>query len=255
MNHYSYLNQIFYIPKKFDHEWSAFDEYTLNHSNVDKVFTNVEKETLAPIEAKRSTIEPMQKDSLFWCIYILFHGYAEYEHIHNKHKNIEMDEKQKIMLFCQNNGPSIKEHAKANELKLSQVRLKEIQSELLLDKKTSNYVFYVMAFYYKLNIIIQNDTTYMYFPCNQTTRETFLIQYRNHKNEVHIQCLKEDEKSHIFDTCLLIPFDKEKPLKGVSTYKIPDLEKLALKLKVDVSNKKKNEMYEIILLRITDLQN
>ena len=255
MNHYSYLNQIFYIPKKFDHDWSVFEDYTLNNENlVNLTATNMAK-TNTLIKTDPNVIEPMQKDSLFWCIYILFHGYAEYEHIHNKHKNIEMDEKQKIMLFCQNNGPTIKEHAKANELKLSQVRLKEIQSELLLDKKTSNYVFYVMAFYYKLNIIIQNDTMYMYFPCNQTTRETFLIQYSKHKYEVQIQSLKEDEKSHIFDTCLLIPFDKEKSLKGVSSYKIPDLEKLAWKLKLDVSNKKKNEMYEMILLRITDLQN
>lgn len=255
MNHYSYLNQIFYIPKKFDHDWSVFEEYTLNNKNLVHLTAKNTTKMSTPIKTDPNVIEPMQKDSLFWCIYILFHGYAEYEHIQNKHKNIEMDEKQKIMLFCQNNGSSIKEYAKANELKLSQVRLKEIQSELLLDKKTSNYVFYVMAFYYKLNIIIQNDTTYMYFPCNQTTRETYLIQYRNNKNEVQIQSLKEDEKSHIFDTCVLIPFDKEKPLKGVSSYKIPDLEKLALKLKIDVSNKKKNEMYEMILLRITDLQN
>jgi hypothetical protein len=254
-NHYSYLNQIFYIPKKFDHDWSLFEKYTLNNENLDKL--TAEKTTIEskPIKTDPDVIEPAQKDSLFWCIYILFHGYAEYEHIQNKHKNIEMEEKQKIMLFCQENGSKIKEHAKTNGLKMSQVRLKEIQSELLLDKKTSYYVFYIMAFYYKLNIIVQCDEIYMHFQCNDNSKDLFLIQYSKYKYELQIQCLKEDEKSHIFDHCILIPFDKEKPLKGLSTYKVSDLEKMALKLKLNVTNKKKNEIYEMILLKLTELQN
>ena len=103
-----------------------------------------------------------------------------------------------------------------------------------------------MAFYYKLNIIVQCDEIYMHFQCNDNSKDLFLIQYSKYKYELQIQCLKEDEKSHIFDHCILIPFDKEKPLKGLSTYKVSDLEKMALKLKLNVINKKKKRVYSII---------
>ena len=88
----------------------------------------------------------------------------------------------------------IKEHAKTNKLKLSQERLKEIQSELLLDKTTSFYVFYILAIYYKRNIIIKMDEVYMHFLANECEKDTYLITRNQGKYNIQMQCLKEEDK-------------------------------------------------------------
>tara|TARA_B100000900_G_C20585276_1_gene719290 strand:+ start:662 stop:1438 length:777 start_codon:yes stop_codon:yes gene_type:complete len=256
-NCYSYLNQIFYTPKKFDHNWEWFDAYMLNKENLE-TFCSISSNPLVKEIEQVKTIEdvqPNQKDSLFWCIYILFHGVVHYQTIQNKHKNTEMDEKQSILKFIIENATMIKEHAKTNKLKLSQVRLKEIQSELLLDKTTSFYVFYILAIYYKRNIIIKMDEVYMHFLANECEKDTYLITRNQGKYNIQMQCLKEEDKEHIMQSCIQIPFDKEKPLKGVSTYKVSELEKLAFTLKLDIENKKKPEIYQMIVSKITELQN
>ena len=70
-----------------------------------------------------------------------------------------------------------------------------------------------------------------------------------------MRCLKEEDNDHIMQSCIQIPFYKEKPLKGVSTYKVSELEKLAFTLKLDIGNKKKPEIYQMIVSKITELQN
>jgi len=247
---HTYLNQIFYIPKKFD-DLNCLSKYMLSH-DVLKTYTQIN--ILEPtIEKRIELFKPRQTDTLFWGLYVIHHSISEYHMIQNKHKNKEMEEKQTILSFMQQNNDSIKTAAKQFGNKLSQIRLKEIQSELLLDKNTSNYVFFVMCIYYKINAVIQNESTYMHFHTGSS--DTYLFTRQKHAYETDLTPITPDQLQNIQATSLLIPFDQEKPLKGMTGYKVNDLEKMADKLHISYENSKKLDLYNAILVKLTELQN
>jgi len=248
---HTYLNQIFYIPKKFD-DLDCIKRFMLSH----ETFNNYQSKSASIQVAEKETSDlyrPKQRDTLFWGLFVAHHGINEYNMIQNKHKNREMEEKHTILSFIQKNNNMIKETAKQSAHKLSQVRLKEIQSELLLDKNTSNYVFFVMCVYYKVNAIIQIDNMYMHFQTGST--ETLLFTKINNTYEVDLIAISQDKLDHIVTTCLLVPFGQEKPLKGMTGYKVNELEKMADKLQISYENTKKQELYNAILVKLVDLQN
>lgn len=248
---HTYLNQIFYIPKKFD-DLDCIQKYMLSHETLNNY--QPKNASIQAAETERSELfRPKQKDSLFWGLYVAHHGINEYNMIQNKHKNREMEEKHTILSFIQKNNNMIKDVAKQSEIKMSQVRLKEIQSELLLDKNTSSYVFFVMCVYYKVNAIIQIENIYMHFQTG--SQETFL--FTKHKNvyEIDLYPISQEKLDHIVTTCLLVPFGQEKPLKGMTGYKVNELEKMADKLQISYENTKKQELYNAILVKLVDLQN
>ena len=246
---HTYLNQIFYIPKKFD-DLDNIKKYMLSHDTL-KVY--MPPTSVPTIEKRNELFQPKHKDSLFWGLFAIYHGMSEYNMIQNKHKNREMDEKQIILSFIQKNCNMIKDAAKQSAHKLSQVRLKEIQSELLLDKNTSYYVFFVMCVYYKINAVMQIDSMYMHFHTGSS--DTYLFTKTKNAYEIDLEPITQDKLQHIQATCILVPFGQEKPIKGMTTYKVADLEEMADKLHISYEKTKKQDLYNAILVKLTDLQN
>ena len=254
MNTYSHLNQIFYIPKKFDNDCSQLKPYMMTYEYLQLYVEK--KDVIIDVEnavKKSEAFRPNQRDGLFWCIYIIFHGMNEYMMIQNKHKNKEMDEKHKILQYIQNNGQMIKDVSKECNHKITQVGLKEIQSELLLNTKLSYSVFAVLCIYYKINAIIRNGSIYMHFHTNQ--EHTYFFTQTKKGMEVELVPLSQDDISHIQSTCILVPYEQDKPLKAISNYKVNELDNLANKLQLEVVKMKKQELYNTILLKLVELQN
>lgn len=248
----SFLNQIFYIPKKFDIDFAELKPFMMTH----EFMQNYKIANVSDTSCDRSCelFQPMQQDSLFWCIYTIHHGISEYMMIQNKHKNKEMDEKQHILQYIQQHGMHIKDMAKQSSHKITQVGLKEIQSELLLDTKVSFAVFAVLCIYYKINAVIKTGSTYMHFNTGQEC--TYLFnQNKNVMFDVDLTPMTMDDISHIQSTCILIPYDQEKPLKTISNYKVSDLEDLAAKLQISFDKMKKADLYNALLQRLMEIQN
>ena len=88
---------------------------------------------------------------------------AEYMMLGTKHKNTELSEKQKIVDYIGKNKSLLKEYAQKAGLKLSNVKLQHIESSVLIDKKTSWYVFWVLCAFYKRNAIVVQDKVIMEF--------------------------------------------------------------------------------------------
>jgi hypothetical protein len=252
---HSHLNQIFYIPKKFDNDFTVLKEYMMSNEYIQTCISDYElnKKSIAIVK-DTDKFQPYQINSIFWCIYTIHHGINDYMMIQNKHKNKEMDEKQKILEYIQGNCKFIKELSKQYNHKITQVGLKEIQSELLLDAKLSNTVFAVLCIYYKINAVIQNGSIYMHFHTNQ--EHTYLFtQNKKSMMDVDLIPLSSDAFSHIQSTCILVPYEQDKPLKAISNYKICDLEEIAKKLQIQLSKMKKQDLYNTILLKLVEIQN
>lgn len=206
------------------------------------LFSQIEKETPPP---KREIYYPSKEDSLFWCMFIAFYGYNEYEYIGKKYANKELEEKQKIMEHIKKTPKIIKETNK----KITNVLIQEILSELMIQKETNLVTFIAFVFYYKKKVIIQNDHLFLFYSYNkdvldplsitdENINEYIVLNYHSDNNQYGI--VEEPTKEQIVDIienkyCIE---NTVKPIKGISCYKVAELEEMANKLNINTTSKK-----------------
>ena len=89
-------------------------------------------------------IQPKQRDSLFWCLYIAKHGYKDYLEIQNHYGSKQMDIQKEISSYIKENPTLLK----GLNIRITKALVQEIISELLTEiKQTSIYVLYSYAFF------------------------------------------------------------------------------------------------------------
>ena len=266
------LNQIFYNHKKFDtpEDIHAWEPYMLNETYIQqyvpKIIMNEPEieieniqtthiiENIKPI-MKSVLFSPRKEDTLFWSIYVLHHGEAEYTMIGGKYKNAELQEKQNVLAYIQKSRNLIKSCAHTNGVKLSNVRIQETAAEMMINKKTSWYAFHVMCMYYKINALIVQDELYMKFTVDPE-HKTYMFE-RNQDGHISVDVvpMHSERVAEIENNLLHVDPFLPKLLKGVSTYKIPELEEMGRKLRVapDASKPKKNDWYDVIINKLVKM--
>lgn len=200
---------------------------------------------------KYDVFSPHKQDTLFWCIFTAHHGEAEYTMIGNRYKNVEIEEKIRILEYIQRNVAEIKN----NTIKLANTKLQEIQAELMVNKQTSMFTFYIMCIYYKIRALVVYNKTYMDIgPADMDTSKDTYIFSRSKEGyiSVHLVPASVEELSNIVNTHILLDFKQERPLKALSAYKLSELESMAEKLDIrydpSANGKwKKNDWYEAVL--------
>lgn len=219
---------------------------------------NTTTTTPNPTPTTKDWFHTNYSDSLFWCIFRHVYGEFEYMNIGSRYGNRMLEEKQKIMEFFLKTPKHLKDNS---NIKFTNARVQETCSEFLCDKKTSPIVLAAYAVYYGINIYLVDDDkhTYIKFLCltdkvgesddDKSERSPCWI-YKTTKYKLYLSCDKSEEyiqPSH----CCLEQFDK--PLLGISHYKLQDLENLEKKLQLnqststnDTKKKSKTERYELI---------
>ena len=156
------------------HLFSGINKF-MNEKDIDlKKFENKKLENLSSIETKKddkldekiekrerddktdkkerdNLIYVKQDDTLFWCLYILQHGFAEYHNIGRNYGVKELEEKTKIYDFVKKNPMLVKN----TNTKITNVAIKEILSELIsIQRKMSFQCMIATLVYYQKNLII-----------------------------------------------------------------------------------------------------
>ena len=132
------LNQIFYNSNKFDVEPKLCEEYMLFQKYLKTVKPlptikielpkeDVPIEIIEQKEIPPALFTPKKQDKLFWGLYVLHIGEAEYHIIGNRHKNAELAEKKKVMDYILKKRGHIKSLAKQNGIKITKVKLQEVE--------------------------------------------------------------------------------------------------------------------------------
>jgi hypothetical protein len=221
-----------------------------------KEMTNVTAiESTTPNESKlelsintENTISPTQKDTLFWCIFILHFGYNEYLQVNRNYGIKELEVKQKIIEYL-NKTPGV---LKQTNYKITKASVQEILSDFLTSQKeTSMLCFIAMISYFKMNIIMVDSTNrfMLEFISNKDENLPTYVLYKDGygKYKVNIEPIFADNINNMKNTLICLE-NYMKPLKTVSNYKIDDLLDLARKLGVYNENTKykKNDLYEQI---------
>jgi hypothetical protein len=189
-----------------------------------------------------------KEDTLFWAIYIQVYGYAAYLEIGVKYKNVEMEEKRKIMVHLKANTNTYKT---GTTHKLTGVEIQEIMSDLMTCRKTNLLSVYALSIYYNLSICLVKDLLYHEFLVHSAT-ESVVIYYTHGRYGLYLT-----ENAPVFDKNACFRLDGiYKPLRGVGSYKVADLETIFEKVvRPTLSNEdmtafkkmKKGDLYDAIL--------
>jgi hypothetical protein len=219
---------------------------------------------------KLSFFTPRQKNSLFWCLYIIANGLSGYEYEKNyftaeqefKVKTIERIKKGE-------NKQILKEHKMSKNM---------IESGLMVSGTSgiSPKILYALSLFYNVNIFYIYKKTYYEMFANTNTNtnanassKVYIIQFDPDINYYSI-CLDEGKTKiieyieNIKKTCLKLENldDVNKPLRPITSYSQTDLVNIAAKMNIPdtrildesvtnakkkVKSKTKNELYTEIM--------
>ena len=227
------------------------DIYTKTIINTDNKPPVIKRERPSSIEKKNvqpeyATIK--EKDTLFWCYYIIKYGYDDYEMVTQKfsvEKNLKIE--------CITQIRKDKELLKKYKLKRS-----EIESELLNDEILSLKGFLTLCIYNNINFLLIDNRKYYELVVNDQVEHDKvscnIIKCERGKYTVDITDEKEiiENKLTTYRNNYYKIENLTKPIKSFSTYSLPDMIEICDNLKISVTGPdgkklKKKELYTEIL--------
>jgi hypothetical protein len=185
-------------------------------------------------------VSPDQLDSLFWCMYIAHFGYADYVQIGRNYGARELEIKQAAAKDIQGDPSKLK---RAN-IKMTKVAIQEILSELVaIQKTTSIMVTYALASFFKMNIILANETKKTFLEIKLAEEFPTILIYKEgasnlQRYKLNLTPMTNMELSEFSSNWFRLE-NNIKPLKPITFYKTDQLFEMALKLGITNIYKKK----------------
>ena len=240
-------------PNKRDDYNDVFNnlqDYMLDESNIRKSLEmkmTTNKETFKSknedknIKPKSSIFVPREKDTLFWCFYIMKHGDTKYEML--EHKNILTEKKIKIEYVekIRKEKQTVKTYKFAT--------LTHIENNLANDNYLDIKTFLTLCAIENLNILFVKNKTYYELLMNDSNELHIVYLLQNEKYGYEINPTNAEQiKSTLYKLDNI-----DKPIKSMTGYKISELVEICEKLAIDIFNKdtnkskNKKDLYEAII--------
>ena len=232
---------------------TRFLKYSEQQPNDNNNNNKKEKQKKPIIEYKKREIDnykPSQKDSLFWCFYILKHGYSNYEmEISNQYFIIEKQEKFKYIELLRQN----KEILKIHKIK----PFTELEDDLANKERISIKTFFALCIIEKINVLLV-DKRKIYEIITSDSETTNIIHRNNTTYEHYIEFDKNNEKLQKYKNTYYVMQNFDSSFKAISYYKVEELLEICAKLDINIhenndndnNNKKKKtkkDIYELIV--------
>ena len=191
---------------------------------------------------KPALFVPGEKDTLFWCFYIMKHGDAKYEML--EHKNILTEKKLKIEYVekIRKEKQTVKTYKFAT--------LTHIENNLANENQLDVKTFLTLCAVENLNVLFVKNKTYYELLMNDSKELHCVHLLQNYKYGYEITLLTDAEQMK----STLYKLDNiDKPIKAMSGYKLSELVEICEKLALDVVDKQTNkskgkkELYEVIV--------
>ena len=199
-----------------------------------------------PIKQQTEKYYPKQKDSLFWCFYILKHGYFNYEmEINNNYFVVEKTEKFKYIELLRKNKDILKIH------KIKPFTL--LEDDLANKDKISIKTFFALCVLEKLNVLLVDKRKYIDLLCADVDDSNPIhVIHKNHQTTNHYievnasaEIINKYKQTYYKMDCL------DSKLKSVGSYKLDELIELCNKLDININNQKKQtkgDIYNLLVL-------
>ena len=205
------------------------------------------------IETKKETIyKPKQKDSLFWCFYILKNGFSNYEmEIYNQYFVVEKSEKFKYIELLRKNKDILKIH----KIK----PFTEIEDDLANKDKISIKTFFALCIMENINVLLINKRkVYELFCCDVDEKHPLNIIHRMNETYEHfIELDPSNETIEKYRDTFYKMSSCDATLKSIASYKLEELLDICNKLNINIDHYKnkegkkkmtKNDIYELLVL-------
>jgi hypothetical protein len=231
-------------------------DYMLDDENIDRALkmkmdthVNKEKTPINFVKPKKSLFIPREKDTLFWCFYIIKNGDVKYETLYNKNEVIE---KQIKITYIE------KIRKEKQTLKIYKFdSITSIESNLLNDNFINRKTFLSLCALENINIIYISKKTYFELIMNDSN-EVFIVHEINNSlnGKYNIKYGFEMGDVEIISgikNSLYSVDNIDKPIKAFSSYKTQELIDICNKLAIEVINndtnkkKSKKDLYEGII--------
>jgi hypothetical protein len=218
-------------------------KFSKEHGKENIILTTINVESASTDqEPLLSFFSPRQKNSLFWCFYIIVNGLSGYEYEKNyftaeqefKVKTIERIKKGE-------NKQILKEHKMSKNM---------IESGLMgAGSSISPKILYALSLFYNVNIFyVYKNTYYEMFSNANTNTDTntdisskiHIIQFTPETNYYSVSIYIDTDESrieyieNIKKTCLELDNldDVNKPLRAISSYSLTELINIAAKMNI-----------------------
>jgi hypothetical protein len=191
--------------------------------------------TKPKIISKKETIyRPRQKDSLFWCFYILKNGFSNYEmEINNQYFVVEKTEKFKYIELIRKNKDILKIH----KIK----PLTELEDDLANKDKISVKTFFALCVLEDINVLLVDKRKILEITCKDIDDEHPVnIIHRNSKTyEHHIELDVTPIMVQQYRDTYYTMSSFDATIKSMGSYKLDELTELCKKLNINIDSNEK----------------
>jgi hypothetical protein len=234
-----------------------FELYILNETNMQnylkyKLEDNSEPKKITKTDnikniKKYSIFIPREQDTLFWCYYIIKNGDIKYETLINRNtlttKQLKIDYIPKI---------------RANKSLIKPYKfdsIANIESNLANDNNINIKTIFTLCVIDNINLIFVSKKTYYEFFISESSDVYIIYEVElqsKYTKKYGFEMATTEKLNEIYNTLYKIEII-DKPIKGLSAYKVCDLLNIANKLAIETvnketgKNKNKNELYESIV--------
>jgi hypothetical protein len=187
---------------------------------------------------------PKQKDTLFWCFYIMKNGIDQYEELNETGISVVTEKQLKIGFVekLRKEKQLIKIYKFASNT--------HIENQLVNENKIDISTFLTLCVLENLNIIYLKKKTYYELLMNDNN-EIHVVNFTDYGKFGYKLSLNNDVNN--IRTTLFKIDNIEKPVKALSAYKLSELLEFCSKLDITIVNEKnnkkknKNELYESLI--------
>ena len=178
-------------------------------------------------------------DSLFWCFYVMKHGITAYEQEPASFVK-EKTEKFRYIELLRTNKPILKMHRIQ--------KLSDIEATLSMDKCIDMTTFLALCALEQLNVVVFQNQLYTDMIGNTSTNKIWVLHQNANKYKLEYE--QQDMSTIKYDTTHF-----KLPLKSISSYKLSDLQSICARLKliIPVECKKKQNIYDLIVMHINKI--
>jgi hypothetical protein len=236
----------------YNHVLQKLQDYILDEPNIQRSIASKTKTSsfvprkhnnTSPLIAKpkNSVFFPQEKDSLFWCFYIMKNGDTNYEML--EHKNIITDKKLKIEYV----EKIRKEKQVVKAYKFA--TLTHIENNLSNDNIIDTKTFLTLCAIENINVLFVKNKSFFELLMNDTPEIYIVYWIGNGK-------FGYEKNNEVFNSIKSTHYkldNIEKPIKTISAYKLQELVDICQKLDIEFINKdtnkakNKKDLYESII--------
>lgn len=237
-----------FIESKKHNQNSTITQESSTDFSVNVTYDPIQDQPIA------SSFCSKEKDKLFWCFFIMKHGFVEYEKLRldiDKHESINMVVEKKIKIGyvdkLRENKSIIKKYKIAS--------LSDIENYLVNENMIDVKTFLTLCILEELSVLYLRKTTYyelLFVNSDAPTNKQHVVVCHSPFKYTY-ECEKTQEEIQTYKNTYYKLEQIDKPVKGFSSYKLPELVEICNKLSIDVVNrvtlkkKTKQELYESIV--------